>query len=163
MILPLLSLNTGIEFSWYSKFLQPESSFRTDTGMLLFVQEQIYNISASVEFRWETLEWFSLLVSWEGQFLDSNILLPQHIFGLSLEARTLNRRWSAILEGKLSVYTLPEIPELNVGIAFAPTTGVEFSLRGTDLLSPLLPENRKIWGFYETPGLGVIFLTSISL
>ena len=162
-IRPLLSLSGGVEFSRYLQDLRPESAYDPESGMLLFTQTPSLLLTTKADIRWETLEWFSLHAYWEGGFLDVNPFLPSHTFGIFLELRSKNGKWSGGVTGDLPVYRSVEMPEIGLHLSFAPAPGVEFSLRGADLLSPLMSENRTIWGFYETPGLSVLFTTSISL
>jgi hypothetical protein len=160
---PLLSLSGSVEFSRYLQDLRPEENYDPESGMLLFTQAPAFLLQTTVEARWESLDWFSFHGYWEGSFLDVNPLLPVHTLGIFLELRSRNGKWSGGLTGELPVYGTIEMPEIGAHLSFAPTTGVEFSLRGKDLLSPVMAENRTIWGFYETPGLSVLFTTSISL
>ena len=162
-IRPLLSLSGGVEFSRYLQDLRPESAYDPESGMLLFTQTPSLLLATKADIRWETLEWFSLHAYWEGGFLDVNPFLPSHTFGIFLELRSKNNKWSGGVTGELPIYSTVEVPEFGLHLSFAPAPGVEFSLRGADLLSPFIPENRTIWGFYETPGLSVLFTTSISL
>jgi hypothetical protein len=131
--------------------------------MLSFDLIQANIIDSRAELTWETLPWLSMRALWAGSFLEVPELVPRHTFGLNIDLHTEDRRWSGSLESELEPTSQIRLRSLAAAVSFAPGTGVEFILRGSDLLAPLMQQPRTVWEYYETPGLYVAFSTRISL
>lgn len=162
-ILPRLTLGGAVEFSRFDRNISPSAAFDPETGMLELVEASGNLLSCSAGVRWETVDWLSLRAFWEGSFLDVPILRPAHSAGFTAVFSSRDDVWRAELDAELPVYDRLRMPLLGFSISFAPDIGVEFTLSGSDLLSPGMNENRKEWGYYETPGLNIMFAAGISL
>ncbi len=162
-IVPYLTLSGKVDFSLFERSVYPIETLDPLSGMLLLQSRNAYLLDTEVRIRWETLEWLSLQAYWGGNFLDVPPFLPAHTAGMSVVLSTKDNVWSGEVDIEVPVPGALEMPLLGCSVTFAPSTGVDFSLRGEDLLSPLMSENRKEWGYYETPGLNVMFTASISL
>lgn len=160
---PLLTLGGRVDFSLFDRAVYPSEAPDENTGMLEITGGSAYLLETEARFRWETLQWLSLWIYWDGAFLDVPDLVPSHTLGVRTELSSLNDMWRGALGIDVPVYSSPTVPILDVSLTFAPSIGIEFTLSGEDLLSPLINGTRKEWGFYETPGLNVMFAANISL
>ncbi len=162
-ILPLFVFSGSVDFSRFDSSVYPADAPDPETGMLVFSSVPGNLLTCGAGIRWETVDWLSLRGSWKGAFFDVSPFLPSHSLDLTVVVSSRGDVWRGELGVELPVYDRPRMPLLDFSITFAPDIGVEFTLSGSDLLSPAMEENRTEWGYYETPGLNVMFAAGISL
>jgi len=166
-----LGLDGGVEYTADSGAVVPVTLASDGTGLFAFSQEPLVELSPSVALSWSPAESFTLRLGWKGSLLESNPFLPSTTFTLSAELANASSRYGGGLTGKWDVYPSGiQIPNLGLSGFFRVTDGVMFTLSGDDLLSPLIPGGRTLWGNivpgfpgYYQPGLGVTLATHISL
>ena len=162
-VLPLLTLTAMADYSHFDRSVYPSTGPEPETGMLLITNTAADLLTFRTGLRWETLDWLSLRSFWKGSFLDVSPLQPSHTVGFTLVLNSQNDVWRGEVQAELPVYSQLQMPLLGFSVTFAPDIGVEFTLSGSDLLSPAMSENRTEWGYYETPGLNIMLAAGISL
>lgn len=162
-IVPFLALGGTVNFSLFERSVYHHEDLDSETGMLTMYSKGAYLLESEARLRWETLEWLSFQAFWRSNFFEVPSFVPEHTLGVSTILSSKNNVWRGEADIELPIPGRLEMPLLGVSLTFAPSAGVEFTLKGEDLLSPAMNAHRTEWGYFETPGLNVMFTASISL
>ncbi len=166
-----LALDGGVEYTADSGAVAPVALASDGTGLFAFSQTPLVELAPSAGLSWSPAESFTLRVGWKGSFLNSNPFFPSTTFTLNAELANASSRYGGGLTGRWDIYPRgAQLPNIGLSGFVRVSEGVMFTLSGDDLLSPLIPGGRTLWGNivqgfpgYFQPGLGVTLATHISL
>lgn len=164
------ALDGGVEYTTDTAAIIPQA-IDPGTGLFTFSQLPYVSLAPSAGLSWTPVEAFSLRLGWKGSFLGTSPFFPTTVLSLDAEVADPSTRYGGGLTGKWEIFPDgTQLPVVGLSGFWRVGEGVMFTLTGEDLLSPLIPGGRTLWGGIEAgfpgyyqPGIGVTFATHISL